>query len=162
MDEEIRQIEKDGLNDVEGGNYSEESSFEEPFQDSSSDASLPSNSDTESEHQLSDSVDEASKDVEGRDDGNNEQRDSGDPRDVRKRVADALRLHPNTVSAISKDIKEGRPLSSPKKTGHRKKPLTDIDDFDKMAIWNAIYDMCQDKQHVTFISLHNMLQERGI
>ncbi|KAK9693178.1 hypothetical protein QE152_g34372 [Popillia japonica] len=72
MEEEIRKIEKDGLNDVEGGNYSEDSSFEEPFQDSSSDALLPSNSDTESEHQLRDSVDEASMDVEGRDDGNNE------------------------------------------------------------------------------------------
>ncbi|KAK9751804.1 CIDE-N domain [Popillia japonica] len=72
MEEEIRKIEKHGLNDLEGGNYSEESSFEEPFQDSSSDASLPSTSDTESEHQLSDSVDEASMNVEGRDDGNNE------------------------------------------------------------------------------------------
>ncbi|KAK9702102.1 hypothetical protein QE152_g8810 [Popillia japonica] len=38
------------------------------------------------------------------------ERDSGGPRDVLKRVADALQLHPSTVSAISKNIKEGRPL----------------------------------------------------
>ncbi|KAK9694509.1 hypothetical protein QE152_g33490 [Popillia japonica] len=39
------------------------------------------------------------------------ERDSGGPRDILKRVGDALQLHPSTVSAISKNIKEEFPTA---------------------------------------------------
>ncbi|KAI4463711.1 hypothetical protein MML48_4g00013108 [Holotrichia oblita] len=74
------------------------------------------------------------------------ERDNGGPKNVRKRVADALQLHPSTVSAISKDVKEGRSLSSPKKIRNRKKPVTNIDDCDQIAIRNTIYDMYQNSK----------------
>ncbi|KAF2898566.1 hypothetical protein ILUMI_07611 [Ignelater luminosus] len=79
-----------------------------------------------------------------------QERDNGGPlipvTAVRERVTNALNLSLRTVNAISQMCKSGEPLCSPKKTKRHEKPITNIDDFDQIAI------------HNTFLTLKMLLQ----
>lgn len=63
-----------------------------------------------------------------------------------QRVAAALNLSVTTVSSISKIVKNGGVLKSPKKKRPHPKRVTDVENFDASSIRDVIYDMYESSK----------------
>ncbi|XP_072377974.1 uncharacterized protein [Diabrotica undecimpunctata] len=82
---------------------------------------------------------------------------------VQQRVAAALKISRRTVCTIIKRKENNHILSKPSKSRPRRKnKTTDLSEGSKMAVRNTVYDMYQQKKHVTLQSISNELRDKEV